>query len=269
MTELRPGISGYVPVRNGIKLDYCFEAAIEALLEGCDEVVVCDSDSSDGTREFLNEWALVEPRLRVINYPWPDPVNDGRMLVKWLNFTRGHLKHEMQIASDADEVLCPKSWPAIREVAEKKGCLWFYRLHFWRDAQHVTQDNKVVGSHVARLGPTEYEMTSDEMRFEGEPPIRAEAVTDDRARFFHYGFLRRPKAFFEKSRVMQRALCNTYDARLVEAEKEGDSWEDHLQDTGELVPYTANDQPKVAWRWLQERGYRVRGLEKIRGGEWV
>lgn len=251
---LAPGLSGYVPIRNGISLDYCFEAAIRSLLPICDEVVVCDSDSTDGTRELLDRWAAMESKLRVINYPWPDPVGDGRMLVTWLNWIRPQLRYDMQLCTDADEVLDPKAYSAIVECCEKKGSRWFYRLHFWKDAQHITQDNKVVGSHVARLGRTEWEMTSDEMRFEGEPPIRQQALFDNRCRFFHYGFLRKPEAFYAKSRIMQRALANGYDTRLQQAEDEKRHWTELMDAGGPLVPFS-EPHPQVAHQWLQPRGY--------------
>jgi glycosyltransferase involved in cell wall biosynthesis len=252
---MRQGLSGCVPVRNAIALDYCAKEAVESFLPICDEVVVCDSDSTDGTREIFDEWAKRESKIRVINYPWPNPVNDQRMLAKWLNFARQHFEYNMQLATDADEVLCPKAYSGIRECCQQHGSRWFYRLHFWKDAQHVTQDNKVVGSHIARLGPTEWEMTSDELRHEGEPPIRQNATYDSRLRFFHYGFLRKPAGFFAKSKVMQHALCNTYDDRLRKAENENIPWTDLMDTGGPLVDYTLADHPEPAKQWLRDRGY--------------
>ena len=261
-------LSAYLPVRNGFALDYCWQEAAFSLIEVSDELILCDSDSTDGTRDAMETLAVINPKIRVINYPWPTlptyeqvaaqkpgPPGQPRMLIKWLNFCREHCRYPMQLTTDADEVLHPDSYPAIREAVAKMECRWFHRLHFWRDHRHITQDGKVVGCHVARLGPTEFEMPSDEMRPEGEPEIRKRATRDPRLNFFHYGFIRRPAAFFAKSKVMQPALCNSYDPRLEQAERENISWFDTTE-VGELLPFNGA-HPPIMTNWLRERGYAV------------
>lgn len=263
------GISAYLPVRNGDSLNYPWRCVAESLLAVADELIYCDSDSEDDTRAQMEAHAARDRRVRVINWPWPvvptpeavahklpGPPGRPRLLIDWLNHARQFCRYDMQLTSDADEVLCPKSIPRIREAAQRRECLYFHRLHFWRDHRHITQNDKVCGSYVARFGPTELEMVSDEMRPEGEPPIRQRAVKHPSLRFFHYGFIRPPESFFAKSKVVQAALHNAYDPRLVEAEQTGKNWFD-LTDVGELLPYAANDWPEVSWAWLRECGYNV------------
>jgi hypothetical protein len=96
-------------------------------------------------------------------------------------------------------------------------------------------------------------MPSDEPRYEGEPEIRQRATRDPRLKFFHYGFIRRTAAFYAKSKVMQPALCNSYDERLERAERENISWFDTTE-VGELLPFDGA-HPPVMKRWLEERGY--------------
>jgi glycosyltransferase involved in cell wall biosynthesis len=251
---MKRGLSGYIPVRNGNRLDYCWREAARSLLPVVDELILCDSDSDDGTREDMVRWAGVDPKIRVINWPWPNPVGQGRMLIGWLNFARQHCEYDMQITTDADEVLCEKAYPAVREAVAKGGCRWFFRLHFWRDLKHLAPLGKVAGEYVARLGPTKLEMVSDEPRPEGEAEIRLRAQMDERLRFFHYGFVRPAPAFFAKSKVMQMALCNDYDKRLQTAEETGQNWFDLTDVGGPLVPYPEDDHPAVARGWLTERG---------------
>ena len=73
---------------------------------------------------------------------------------------------------------------------------------------------------------------------------------------FHYGFLRKREQFFKKERLLQGMFFNSYDPRLVEAEKFNGNWmsmpnlcgwENNLADYG-------GDHPKVALKWLNERG---------------
>lgn len=253
---MKRGLSGYIPIRDMLRLDYCADEVIVSMLPVCDELILCDSDSTDGTTEHLHEWARRDNRIRVINWPWPDPVGKSRMLVDWLNFAREHCEYDVQITSDADEVLCPGGYEAIREAVAEGGARWFQRLSFWKDTRHVVPDGHVCGSFVARLGPTELMMVSDEPRPEGDPEIRLCAEFDTRLRFFHYGFLRRQEAFFAKSKVVQRALHNTYDDRLRDAEAAGEDWT--IGSTPfELVEYAHNDHPECAREWLRERGNDV------------
>lgn len=271
---MKRGLSAYLPVRNGELLDYPWRSVAESLLGVADELIYCDSDSTDETRAIMLAHAARDKRVRVINWPWPvvptpdsvaakqaGPPGKPRLLIEWLNYCRGFCQFDMQITSDADEILCPKSYPRIREAVYNRECLYFFRLHFWRDHRHITQNDKVCGSYVARCGPTELEMVSDEMRPEGEPPIRERAIKHPSLRFFHAGFIRRPQAFYAKSKVVQAALHNTYDPRLTEAEATGKNWCD-LTEVGQLIPYTADDWPEVAWPWLREHGYEIRGAPK-------
>ncbi len=62
--EWSPTISGYTTTRNCISQKYPFDKAIESMLGFANEVVVVDGGSSDGTWEFLEEWASKEPRLK-------------------------------------------------------------------------------------------------------------------------------------------------------------------------------------------------------------
>jgi glycosyltransferase involved in cell wall biosynthesis len=255
-------LSGYIPGRDVIKLDYPFFEAAASLLPVCDELILCDSDSTDGTREAMEKFAAEVPepfkgRVRVINRPWEDPVGDRMMLIKWLNWIRPHCKYSMQLTTDADEVLCPKAYPAIREAVAEGGCRYFRRLNFWRDHRHLAPEGRVVGEYVARLGPTAYEMCSDEQRPDGEPEIRKKAQFDDRLRFFHYGFIRRKQAFIDKTRVVQRAILNDLDQRIVSTEGTDRNWVDNIDLGRPLIDYPYRDHPPCAHAWLKQNGWEV------------
>lgn len=63
--EYIPTLSGYTTTRNCISQNYPYEAAISSMLDFCDEVVVMDGGSDDGTYEILEKWALDNPKLKV------------------------------------------------------------------------------------------------------------------------------------------------------------------------------------------------------------
>lgn len=249
------GLSGYVPVRNGQILDYCWRLAVESLLPVCDEVVICDSDSEDGTRQAADEWAASDQRIRVVNYPWPSPKGDCWMLVKWLNFARRQLRYDMQITLDADEVLHPDSHSEIRRAVADRGCRVFRRHNFWKSPDLLVPDGYVCGRHVVRLGPTEHPMVSDNAEAPPEPElIRRFATRHPSLQIMHYGFLRRQDAFFAKSKIMQPAVCGTYDPRLVEAETTGQPWYTLSNANMKLERFTGT-HPEIIKGWLRERGH--------------
>lgn len=253
--SLLPGISGYTVVRDAIKLDYCVDLAIRSMLPVCDEVVVCESESTDGTLEMLQAMAAKEPKIRIIHRPWDTSVgNHEGWLMGWLNFTREHLRYDMQFTLDADEVLCPHAYPEMKRIAAAGKSAWYLRLNMWMDPFHCAPNGTVCGERVVRLGPTRMEMVSDGLH-EIIPEIRKDAIRNPLLRIFHLGFLRKRQAFFDKSKIVQRALLNTYDARLERAEKENLDWRALCPFSQPLINYNG-DHPEMVKLWCRERGYQ-------------
>ncbi len=248
-------LSSYLCVRNALSLDYCIELAARSLLPVSDELLICDSDSTDGTLQLLQRLADQHPdKIRLINYPWPDPAGDGQWWVEWLNYTRGRLSHEMQLTLDADEVLddSPDCHAAIYECVSQGGARWFDRLNYWQDGRHLIPDGHCCGKYVARLGPANLWMPSDEP-VPRDKTLRDLATRDGRLLIHHLGFLRHRAAFYAKSKVVHRAFVNDYDPRLAAAEAAGQSVSDVPFDwSRHLVPYEGN-QPAAVAEWIAER----------------
>src|SRR5579863_2133626 len=147
-------LGGSVPIRNGIILDYCFREAVESLLPICDKVIICDCDSTDGTREFVDEWAARESKLVVANFPWTNPSGTTDWWPTFLNYSRQHLPTDHFIHLDGDEVLHEDDYEKIKSAAERRSVLFFKRLNFWRDAKHVIPDGVCCGTKVLRMAGT-------------------------------------------------------------------------------------------------------------------
>lgn len=250
-------ISGFTYVRNGLELDYCFELCIQSMLPFCDEVVVCDRDSTDGTAEILREMAARDPRLRIINMPWDEPHAKLDFLVEWMNYTRKHLQYENQLYLDADEILDPSSGPLLREIPQGEART-FHRLNFWRNGRTIIPHGHTCSHLVVRFGPSHLRSTSDEIYAPGhfpgpEPHIRRISSVDERLRIFHYGFLRKRQALFDKCRVVLKGFFGGYDERLVEAEKHPDRpWQEFCFHTAPYLEYQG-EHPRMAVSWLKER----------------
>ena len=63
--NFNPTLSGYTTTLNCIKQGYPFRESIKSLLGFCNEVVIVDGGSSDGTWEEIQEWAKEEDRLLI------------------------------------------------------------------------------------------------------------------------------------------------------------------------------------------------------------
>jgi glycosyltransferase involved in cell wall biosynthesis len=250
-------LTGLVAVRNLLSLDYCFRESIASLLPVVDEMLVCDSGSDDGTTEVLHSLASFDPKIRVINYPWPNPKNNPAFWVEWLNWARQHAKGEMLIQLDADEVLCDGAYGAVREFADAGKCGMFDRLNFWQDHRHLVPHNRACGRMVARMGPSSLYLPSDEPHPAVKPNMRTHAIEDPRLRIFHYGFIRNPTAFVRKSLVVQNAFFGSCDSRITEFDGTSKDWrEKDYFDGLPLIPYVGN-HPIVAHQWLRDRGYAI------------
>lgn len=258
-------LGGNVCIRNGIELDYCFKQAIESLLPVCDEVIVCDGESTDGTQEYIRGWMTREPKIKLCVYPWKHPKGDIDFWVDWLNFAREHVRCDYTIQLDADEVLHEDSYPAIKSFTDwlvppvQPFSIWCDRLNFWADHRHLIPQGHCCSSRVVRLGPQNVWMPSDGPHPRGAQMIGMARDWFEPIRIFHYGFLRHTEAFFKKARAIEGYFfAGTFDPRM--AKVEGDpQWMKEIKDvewTSKLIPYNGT-HPAVAHRWLEQRGYHA------------
>lgn len=252
---MKHGISGYICVRNAIDLDYCVREAALSLIPVVDELVLCDGESTDGTRDIISGLAALDSRVRVITYPWPNPERDIHFWVNWLNFARLQLAYDTQLELDADEILDPASHNQIRALRSCGKSALFRRLNFWKDHKHLAPHNRVCGEMVARLGPTSLYCPSDEPIPAQSPNLRTFADEYPALRIFHYGFLRKPDSFLRKSAVVQKAFFGSVDERIARASEGGKHWVEYDYFNGEPLRPFNEQHPEVARAWLKERGY--------------
>lgn len=115
-----PTISGYVTTRNCVSQGYPWEKSIESLLGFCDEVVVLDGDSTDGTWERIQQLASENEKLvtKQVHWDWNDSrfaVFDGAMKAE----ARKLCTKEFCWQMDADEVLLEVDWPKVTELCKR------------------------------------------------------------------------------------------------------------------------------------------------------
>ena len=248
-------LGGLVCIRNGFELDYCWREAVKSLLPICNEVVICDCDSTDGTKKWIDDWSMSEPKINPVNYKWTDPRGDTNWYPEWINYARQHLKTDWFIHLDADEVIHEDDHHLIEQAARNQSVHYCKRLNFWRDTSHLVPEGVCLGIKVLRIAGTNMPIPSD---YPYEPAGKTEALaTKSEIRIFHYGFLRHREAFFRKARAVQRIWADDFDPRLESAEKGFGNWmefEGVVPWKDQLTEYKGG-HPEIIKPWLRERGF--------------
>jgi glycosyltransferase involved in cell wall biosynthesis len=252
-------LAGILAVRNGFRGDYCWVEAAKSLLGVCDELVLADCDSSDGTSEAMRDWAAKDSRITLCNFPWTDPRGTNQWWVDFLNYARQHAKSEWIVQVDADELIHEKDYPEIRAAADEGKVLICERYNFWASAQTLIPHGHCCGHEVVRVGPANVVMPSD-YPCTGSDTIMSMAVPST-VGIYHYGFVRKKEAWWYKAREVHRIWNGDgpLDPRLVAAEEEGGEWaRNHkvAEWVKDLVPFTGT-HPAIIHPWLIERGYTI------------
>ena len=116
--ERLPTVSGYTTVRNVIEQKYPWRQSINSLLSFCDEVVVIDGGSDDGSYEKLLEWEKEEQKLVVkqVARDWSSKrfsVFDGLQKAE----ARALCTSDWCWQQDIDEVVHEEDAPRIKKLA--------------------------------------------------------------------------------------------------------------------------------------------------------
>lgn len=250
-------LGGFLCARNLISLDYSFVEAIKSMLPICDQIVVSESASTDGTRQYLDGWARREPKLNIVDFAWPDPKGDPSFYPRWLNDARSHLETDYACTLDMDECFHEKDYDLILDAVKQQKVLMCYRYNFWSDAQHLIPVGVCCGVDVIRVGPRRMAFPSDYPTPESAE-ISALAVKSP-VGVYHYGFLRERSAFFRKAKTVQKIWANDYDPRLEAADKAGGNWMQNPEVApwvNELTLFTGS-HPKSIHTWILDRGYKL------------
>ena len=132
-------ISGYTTTYNA--MNYPFEECIKSMLGFCEEVVVLDGVSDDGTWEKLEELAKQDSRVKLYQnqFDWEnEPTIDGMQKA----YARALCENEYLWQQDADEIVHEDDYEKIKLITKRfpktHDILHLPVVELWADPYHAT-----------------------------------------------------------------------------------------------------------------------------------
>jgi hypothetical protein len=267
-TKMKKKLGGSVFIHNGIEFDYCLEASVSSLAALCDEVVLLDASSTDGTTDLCLQLAQRLPIKVITGVPWEQAPNHVRLPIL-ANIAKSHLNTEWHFMLQADEVIHEDSFDTIRRVIHDptKKSYFNRRLNFFGDFNHyikLNQDgaNKPCSDVIIRLATIENPAVGDAESLGVDPAFCSERYIDDIV-IFHYGMVRQDEKHIQKILSMQSWFWgpgSNPDHRVQEMHKKGDGIFDwRTMKTLEMLEPLTRSHPKFAKEYVESR----QALKKI------
>lgn len=183
-------IGGFSFIRNAFEYDYCLDASINSLLDLCDEVIMVDCESTDGTLEYLYKKASVNNKLKIHHHKWECASGYKRFRIL-TEYAKNQLETDWSFLLYADEVLHHESIPVIRQAMEiDADTILCRRLNFWNDFNTVFKTDSLkcpTKSYLPRLGRPLIGLYADGDYFCHH---RMSAEVKDSILIFHYSWVR-------------------------------------------------------------------------------
>lgn len=253
-----PSLGGSIFTHNVLKFDYCIREALASLSDACDEVVVMDAESDDGTIEALQEIASRDSKIRLVTgAKWEVGTKYDRLAIL-ANQAASYLTTDWHFMLQADEVIHESSLGTIRSaISNAEGIDTFAvrRFNLYGDFGHhvsLTSNRKPCNDTPVRLGRRGIPAIGDAESLHAVNCCGsyAQVIT-----LFHYGYVRKSASLFEKTIDMQSwfdGAGSQPDQRIVEMKKEGVFDPCRIIPRSELVPNTMT-HPKYMTQWIKDR----------------
>lgn len=261
INKSNPTLGGSMFIRNAIQFDYCVAEALESLCAVCDQAVVLDCGSTDGTLDLLVEVQKRNKNLKVVQGGnWECHENYERLRIL-ADVAKSYLTTSWHFMLQADEVIHESSFPHIRKAIKSpnKQSFMIRRCNLFGDLNHylrydLGQEHKPCSDSVVRLATIENPAYGDAESLQVDPRYLENLI--ESITIFHYGFVRRDANCLDKTISMQSWFWgpnSTPDSRVVEMAKQGTRYDWKKMKSREMLAKITMDHPKFSKEWANER----------------
>jgi len=226
--------------------------AAASLIALCDQVVLLDAGSDDGTAELLR--TLESDKVKVITLDrtvWEclKPIGKER-LAFFKNEAISYLTTDWNINIEGDEVIHEDSFPFIRKAIDQDAEAWLcHRFNLWGTPYHmlnVPQERKPCSNEVIRLAKTKYRSSGDAESLDAQ----AKGLVDG-IRIFHMGFVRKPEVMIKKIiNIQEQIYLMDHDKRIDPMGDKFDPWAIFSKD--DVIPIPT-ELPFFVKKWALDR----------------
>lgn len=243
-------LGGIVFCIDAVKYDYHIAETIRCLQECCDEVVVLDAGSIDGTIEIIQQFEDQNTHIICLDRAEWEKQQGREKLAYFQNLALSFLTTDYYILCQADEIILESCFPAIRN-AIKTGKEGFCcsRVNLWGSPDtfiNVPENRQPCSTRVVRIAKTKYQSIDD-----GES-IAVIPNTDfiEDIRIYHYGFVRKKEVMKDKIWNMQENVFKIqHDPKLDKSAV----FDSTLWFSGEDLVPIMEPHSKFITNWIKER----------------
>lgn len=248
---MKPTLGGAIFCYNAISQDYCLWETVGCLKSLCDEVVIVDAGSTDGTKEFCKRFEDEHTTVIYLSTSEWEKQKGRTKLSYFQNIAIGALTTDWVFLLQADEVIHQDSFPAIREAIEQNQEAFFVnRINLWGDSGHqlnVPQHRSPVGTKIIRLAKTKYRSFDDGENIDAYPSVDY----FNKIRIYHTGFIRDKYKHIGKIKHVLTEVFEVEMDKKVEAMTDGfDPWQHFSKD--DVIPIS-EELPVFIQTWAVTR----------------
>jgi glycosyltransferase involved in cell wall biosynthesis len=244
-------LGGVIFCIDAIKFDYCIEESIQCLKELCDQVVVLDAGSNDGTVELLKKYEDDKTTIVFLDRAEWDSIHGKEKLAHFQNKALSFLETDWYFLLQADEIVSEGSFRFIREAIEdhRNQSYLCSRINLWGDCNHYInvqigqQPCSTVVNRLARVDKKSYG--------DGESiDAIASVFYENKIKIVHYGFVRKKEVMKAKVMNMQDGVFEIpHDPKLDRS----DVFDSTMWFSGDQLSKIYFKHPKWIREWAEAR----------------